>query len=75
MTITAEDCVRALQQHRNSTTAAELAVILDTSSRAVATALRGPTGDGRIKMTFRKGRAWYRFIRLTPRPATQKAPA
>ena len=63
--ITCEDAVRALKNHGLSATAACLAHFFPgSSSRAVATALRKATGDGRVEMTFKKGIAFYRFKRL-----------
>jgi hypothetical protein len=68
--ITCADAVLALKIRGLSTTASSLAGPLKTSSRAVATALRQATDDGRVGMTFKEGLTWYRFIRLTPRPKT-----
>ena len=65
--ITCEDAVLALKKHGLSTTAKCLAQLLPgADSRAVATALRNATRDGRVTITYRKGIAWYRFKRLTP---------
>ncbi len=70
-TINEHVVVRALQKRRLSTTAAALAEYLDsqgydTSSRAVATALRRPVEDGRVSRTWRRSKqqASYRFVRL-----------
>jgi hypothetical protein len=68
--VTCADVVKALKSRGLSTTAAALAGSLQTSSRAVATALRQATDDGRVRMTFKGWRAWYRFVRLTPRLKT-----
>lgn len=71
MKITAEQCVRALKQHGLSTSAKNIAVMLgNTDSRAVATALRKPTRDGRVSWTFKKGIAFYRFVRLKAKEST-----
>lgn len=70
MTVKAEDCVRALKAHALSTTAKSLAQFVGSDSRAVATALRKPTSDGRVSIRFKKGIAFYRFVRLTPRSTT-----
>jgi hypothetical protein len=67
MSIKAIDCVIALKKHKLSTSAKSLALLLSTDSRAVATALRQPVNDERISRTFKKGIAFYRFVRLTPR--------
>ena len=63
--ITAEICVRALKDHGLSTPAKNIAEMTGSSSRAVATALRKPTHDGRVSWTFKGGVAYYRFVRLT----------
>lgn len=63
--VTAEQCVRALKEIGLSTPAARLAERMGTTSRAVATALRQPCHDGRVSWNFRKGVAWYRFVRLS----------
>ena len=71
MKVATADVVRALKNHKYTTTASWLAAYMGSggiSSRAVATALRYATADGRVLTTFRKGVAWYRFKRLTPRP-------
>lgn len=66
--ITCEDAVRALKNEGLSTTAKCLAQHLPGSdSRAVATALRKAVKDGRVTWTFKKGIAFYRFKRLTPK--------
>lgn len=64
--ITADDAVRALKKHGLATTAKTIAKLLETDSRAVATALRLPVDDGRVTRRFKKGIALYRFKRLTP---------
>lgn len=61
--------VRALQKRRLSTTAKALVASLiddgfDTTSRAVATALRQPVADGRVSINYGKAVARYRFVRL-----------
>jgi hypothetical protein len=65
--ITCEDAVRALKIHGLSTTAKCLAQFLPgADSRAVATALRKATNDGRVNIRYtKKGIAFYRFVRLT----------
>lgn len=67
--ITAQMCVEALKAVGKSIPAKELAdFITRTDSRAVATALRKPVHDGRVKMIYnRKNRGvWtYRFVRMT----------
>ena len=65
--ITCEACVLALKKHGLSTTAECLAQFLNSNSRNVATAIRKATRDGRVTMSFKKGRAFYRFVRLTPK--------
>lgn len=67
--ITAEQAVRELQAVGLSTNAAALADRMGTTSRAVATALRSPTQDGRVSITYRKGIGFYRFKRLRAKPA------
>lgn len=69
--ITAADAVQALKQHKLSITAAALAYIMGADSRAVATALRGPTKDGRVSQRFKKGLARYRFVRQTAKAGGQ----
>jgi hypothetical protein len=69
MAITCEDVVRKLQQWGLSTPAKNIAEMMGTDSRAVATALRKATYDGRVKMAFKRGIAYYRFIKLTPNAA------
>lgn len=63
--ITADYVVRALRDGQRRLRAAHLAYILGTTSRAIATALRGPVRDGRVHVLWRKGLAHYRFVRLT----------
>lgn len=65
--ITASDCVLALKLHKLSINAAALADIMGTDSRAVATALRKPTSDGRVSIHYKKGIGWYRFVRMSPK--------
>ena len=65
MKVTAEQCVLALKNIGLSVPAKNVAKALNTDSRAVATALRKPTNDGRVSITYRKGIGWYRFIRLS----------
>lgn len=62
--VTAEMCVLALKTLKHSTTAKALAEFMGTESRNVATALRGPTSDGRVSWTAKNGIARYRFVRL-----------
>lgn len=73
MKITAEQCVMALKRRNLATTASELAEhIGETDSRAVATALRKPVKDGRVKIRYTRGLGFgasYRFVRLKAREA------
>ena len=65
--ITGDDCVQCLKTLSKGGTAAEIAFLLNTDSRAVATALRKPVKDGRVKWgKFVKGVATYSFLRSTP---------
>ena len=65
--ITGDDCVQCLKTLSKGGTAAEIAFLLNTDSRAVATALRKPVNDGRVKWgKFVKGVATYSFVRSTP---------
>ena len=73
--ITCEDAVLALKKHGLSTTAKCLAQFLPgADSRAVATALRNATRDGRVSIRYSKGIATYRFKRLTPNAEVTGAP-
>ena len=64
--ITGDDCVQCLKTMSKGGTAADIAFLLKTDSRAVATALRKPVKDGRVK-TIHCGDVWlYKFIRSTP---------
>lgn len=65
--ITADDCVRALKARKTAHPASAVAKDLGSTSRAVATALRGPVKDGRVSWNFKKGIALYRFVRLNPK--------
>lgn len=65
--ITCEDAVLALKKRQLSTPAYCLCEVLDADSRAVATALRAAVKDGRVTISYRKGRGYYRFVRLSPR--------
>ena len=54
--ITAQMCVEALKAVGKAIPAAELAdFITRTDSRAVATALRKPVRDGRVKIMYKRG--------------------
>ena len=64
--ITCEDVVIELKKIKTLVSAKWLAGKLDTDSRAVATALRKATNDGRVYVRYRKGIAEYRFTRMTP---------
>lgn len=76
--ITGDMCVQALKEHKEfsliygadpAITAKEIARALDTDSRAVATALRKPVSDGRVKINYSRGLglgASYKFVRSTP---------
>ncbi len=63
--ITCDDAVRALKRHGPPAAAKHLARMLDTDSRAVATALRNAVYDGRVTTKYVGGIAYYRFVRLT----------
>jgi len=70
--ITCKDAVLFLKKRGLSTTAESIALAMThagcaTTSRAVATALRSAVNDGRVTITFRRGRGFYRFVRLTPK--------
>jgi hypothetical protein len=67
--ITGDDCVQCLKTLSKGGTAAEIAFLLNTDSRAVATALRKPVNDGRVKINYSRGLgmgATYKFVRSTP---------
>lgn len=79
--ITGEMCVQALKEHKEfsliygadpAITAKDIARALDSDSRAVATALRQPVKDGRVKTVanrkhWSKFGVWtYKFVRSTP---------
>jgi hypothetical protein len=64
--ITCEDAVLELKKVKVLMPAKWIAEKLGTDSRAVATALRKATADGRVYVRYRKGIAEYRFTRLTP---------
>lgn len=65
--ITGDDCVQCLKTMPSGGRAADIAFMLGTDSRAVATALRKPIKDGRVKWgKFVKGVATYTFLRSTP---------
>ena len=70
--ITANDVVLALKAIKLSTSAKSLAFWMNTSSRAIATALRGPVDDGRIYCRYQKGIAYYRFVRLAKNVVVDK---
>lgn len=64
--ITSDDAVRAAKGMARACTAREIAEYIGgTDSRAVATALREPTKDGRVTINYRGSVATYRFRRLT----------
>lgn len=79
--VTTADVVLALKAMRVSSTAASIAAHIagnqpDTvTSRAIATALRQATEDGRVSITYRKGRGYYRFKRLSPKVEPAPVPA
>jgi len=58
----------ALKAHRLSITAAGIAEKMGDGidSRAVATGARLLVKRGQITMTYKKGRGFYRFVRMTP---------
>ena len=64
--ITCEDAVMVLKKIKVLVPAKWIAEKLGTDSRAVATALRKATNDGRVYVRYRKGIAEYRFTRLSP---------
>lgn len=69
-TITADDVVMAAKGMARACTAKELAAYIGgTDSRAVATAARTPTDDGRLSRTHHRKQncANYRFKRMTPK--------
>ena len=73
--ITGDMVVRALKELGRSVQVVHIAQHLGTTdTRAIATAARKPAADGRIRVTYKKrgATAWYRFVRLTPRPAGQQ---
>jgi hypothetical protein len=53
--ITGEMCVQALKTSEQSITASEIAQLVGSDSRAVATALRKPVRDGRVKIMYKRG--------------------
>jgi len=65
MSIHANDVLLVLKALKKSAKAKDIAEVLGTDSRAVATALRKPTNDGRIACTFKRKQnlCTYRFIR------------
>ena len=83
--ITGEMCVQVLKEALDASktlnalprlTAKEIASVLSistqTDSRAVATALRKPVDDGRVKIRYDRGLglgASYKFVRSTPAKA------
>lgn len=70
--ITGDDCVQCLKTMPNGGRAADIAFTLGTDSRAVATALRKPVNDGRVKISYDRGLgfgATYKFVRSTPAKA------
>jgi len=70
MKVTAEQCVMALKRRNLNTTARVLADYMgNTDSRAVATALRNPVKDCRVKICFSGGLTYYRFVRLKAKVA------
>jgi hypothetical protein len=66
--ITGQMCVEALKAVGKALPAKELAdFITRTDSRAVATALRKPVDDGRVKIMYKRGLgfgAHYKFVRM-----------
>ena len=70
MSISCEDVVLNLKEHKLSTTAKHTAYRMGVGSRAIATALRRATRDGRVSLRFKRGVAWYRFVRMTPKKGT-----
>ncbi|MCA2999850.1 MAG: hypothetical protein ING75_14735 [Rhodocyclaceae bacterium] len=68
-----EEVVLALKRNKNSMTAKNLAKVLGTSSRAIATALRTAVEDGRVSINYKllRNTALYRFVRLTAKPAQE----
>lgn len=73
MQITAADALLALKamprrRHRAKAIAEQLGI---DSTRAVATALRGQVGDGRVTIKYRDGIGRYKFVRLSRRNEPQ----
>ena len=67
--ITCDAAVAALKVLGRSVRAKEIAEALGTTSRAVATALRGACEEGRVSIVYKKtGIATYRFKRMKKGP-------
>ena len=80
--ITGEMCVQVLKEAKDASKtlnafasltakqiASALSISIQTDSRAVATALRRPVNDGRVKIRYDRGLglgASYKFVRSTP---------
>lgn len=73
--VTAEDVVLALKAIGRTVSVKCISKELGgADTRAIATAARKPAADGRIRVRY-KGpgqQAWYRFVRLTPRPKGER---
>ena len=64
--ITGDMCVQALKTFEQAITAIEIAQLVGSDSRAVATALRKPVREGRVKIMYKRGLglgAHYRYLR------------
>lgn len=63
MSITEREAVAAIKAIGRNATAKEIGEWFGTDSRAVATAMRGPTSDGRVTIYYGKGSkpATYRY--------------
>lgn len=74
--ISAYDAIKALREIRcQPATAKQIAEQInrrfgmDTDSRAVATAMRQPVKDGRVRIRYHGGIGHYRYVRMRARPA------
>lgn len=65
--VTAAEVVRVLKTSRRRLRAAHLAYMLGSTSRGIATALRGPVRDKRVTVTWSNGVATYGVARSTPK--------
>ena len=72
--ITADEVVVALRCVGRAAQAKEIAAILDSTSRAVATALRSATCDGRVHSWYKNGIARYEFRQRNAKPNSSLKP-